>query len=234
MKFILILSNIISLIVGSIVTFLLIFYYLSDDFQKTYIDILKFIIMPFIALSIGFYQWKKVLLHKNFAEKQFDTIVKLMDELKKVAFFINIKSTNRKSFSVVKFDRKESSHMNDDLNVKIFFTDLDNNMYVNTLERLQPIINDVFLPLDIARAFNKLEFSVYTQVNTKDLPESYAYIGKRNENDEVLFIPDKEDVITLGNLIEAKNDIFNQIENWLKENSVNKKLNTEYNRYNKD
>ncbi len=235
MKFILIVSNIISLIIGSIITFLIIFFYISDDFQKTYIDILKFIVIPFLALTIGFYQWKKVLLHKNFAEKQFETIVELMNTLQKTAFLVNVESSKNGSVSIFKFDRKESSFYDkNQLNLKILFTGMEDNMYMNVIESLRPIINNVFLPLSVSRAFNKLEFSSYSGIKIENMPEEYAYIGKKSDSSEELFyIPNSENVLTLGNLIEAKNEIFNQIEKWLKENSVNQELNTEYNRYNK-
>ncbi|WP_164469731.1 hypothetical protein [Aliarcobacter cryaerophilus] len=235
MKFILIISNIASLLIGSLITFLLIFYYISDDFQKTYIDVLKFIIMPLIALSIGFYQWKKVLLHKNFAEKQFETIVKLLDLLKKTSFMVCTESSNGKSMSIFKFDRNNSSlYEKNDLDKKIFLKGIKNNSYLNAIEKLEPILNDVFLPLSVAKAFNKLQYGAFSKVEKKDIPEEYAYINDySNEDDEEYFIPHgtSHSALTLGNLIEAKDDIFHQIENWLEENSINQKLNTEYNRY---
>ena len=235
MKFILILSNIVSLMIGSLITFLLIFFFIGDDFQKTYIDVLKFILMPLIALTIGFYQWKKVLLHKNFAEKQFETIVKLLDILKKISFIVSTESTNGKSVSIFKFDRNNSScYDKNDLNKRIFFKGIENNSYLNAIEKLEPILNDVFLPLSVAKAFNKLQYGAYRNVEKKDIPKEYAYINSTsNDAEEEYFVPYgiSNSDLTLGSLIEAKNGIFHQIENWLEENSINQKLNTEYNRY---
>ena len=64
-------------------------------------------------------------------------------------------------------------------------------------------------------------------VEKKDIPEEYAYLNdSSNEDDEEYFIPHgtSHSALTLGNLIEAKDDIFHQIEDASKSNHVNAQI----------
>ncbi len=230
----------ISFFIGSLFMFVIAIYFIERDFIETYINILKYIVIPIITISIGLYQWKKVILKKEFAEKQFESVINLLNLLNTVNIMLEYTIEKSKGMILFRFTSDSArAHLEDKiLDLEILFKgDLNNNSYFQSVKNLDKSINDVFLPLPIAKALSKLNHSCYKdKTDTKD---EYAYIGGYNsyDNEEEnkfysIGCNEKDKIFIVRHLYELKDNIMKEIEQWLSNNSITEELNTEQNRYN--
>lgn len=223
-------SNVISFFLGTIAMLIFIVYFIQDDFEKLSFDLIKFVVLPIITVAIGFYQWKKVLLNKQFAEKQLTAIVDLLNELTKINIPIYF---HNNGILLFKFDRDFSRFllgMNTNPDANIYLTgDIEKNPLYIAMRTLEEVRKNVFLPLSISKIFNKLEMSMWSTIGAEQLPDEYFTIGGTIDVD--LNWLNLHNPLSLNELFRIKDDLFKEIDQWLKKNSIDEKLNIESNRY---
>jgi hypothetical protein len=159
--------------------------------------------------------------------KQLDTVLRLLTELKKITFLI---LTNNNRVLLLHINRLNEEYLNEYKNKKILF----DIKYSKELSTFWNIVDDLFLPREIKKVITPL---IIDFIESKDIEEQnnsifltiksdsnwihtlrgdLSYIKNKNEFGKI-----NDDDMTLGEFINQWSLIINSVHKWLEKYSNN-------------
>lgn len=180
--------------------------------SATVLSSLASIVTLWIALKL----FNKYGIDASLIEKNSNKVFDLLEEIKTTQF--SFASTGRMFYinmsNPFKYDKQIERFYTD----KLIFPDT----YINSLQKIFKINNSPFMPTDIAKEVDRLQFFLLSYDVPKETINNYVHVRIMGvkDKDEISFGRFNGKDITVLEFLNIINNIKNATEKWIRDNSV--------------